>query len=68
MCSPSSHERLKRDSQWPKLPLLGVQRLGDMVLELRNCEACHSTLAVEADFATLTDEQIADLYLPKRRP
>ncbi len=33
---------------WRRLPLVGTQDAGDdELLELRNCEACSSTLAIE---------------------
>lgn len=41
------HEAAKRPSQFPKLEPVGVQRFGDVELELRNCPVCKSTLARE---------------------
>lgn len=47
------HARLKRDSVWPTLPLVGVQRLPATETEpavayaLKNCPSCLSTLAKE---------------------
>jgi hypothetical protein len=53
MC-PHDHNALKSDpAKWAALPLVGIQRLdadGDEPayrLVLKNCTACHSTLAVE---------------------
>jgi hypothetical protein len=48
-CTKSGHEELKRESQWPKLPVVGVWHLDDIALELRNCDACHSTLAKKVE-------------------
>lgn len=39
------HEALKLNGQWNSLPSIGVQDFGGTVLDLRNCPACHSTLA-----------------------
>jgi len=42
------HAALKRDPfAWALLPFVGLQRLPGMLLELRNCRHCHSTVAVE---------------------
>ena len=51
MCSPSDHIRLKRPSQFPRLPFIGVQTFpgDDRKLEMRNCPTCKSTLAVEVE-------------------
>lgn len=46
VCPSEAHARLKTDSQFPKLAYVGVQVLGDVVLELRNC-SCGSTLCRE---------------------
>lgn len=48
-CSRAEHERLKRDSQFPKLEQIGVQRFADIALELANCSKCQSTLAREVE-------------------
>jgi hypothetical protein len=47
-CSPTLHERVKRDTaEWSRLPLVGTQPTDDGPdLELRNCP-CGSTLARE---------------------
>lgn len=42
------HAALKRDPvRWAALPLVGVMDDDEEKLELRNCTACMSTLAVE---------------------
>lgn len=52
-CSPDSHTRLKRDSLWDALPLVGRQPYpADAdgpagALVLKNCPDCQSTLARE---------------------
>jgi len=46
-CTQADHERRKRESQFPKLSFVGIQDLGGVLLELRNCP-CGSTLAKEA--------------------
>lgn len=45
-CPQEVHEQRKRESQFPRLAYVGIQKLGDIELELRNCE-CGSTLARE---------------------
>ena len=39
------HDALKVGGQWNSLPSIGVQDIGGIVLDLRNCPACRSTLA-----------------------
>ena len=48
MCAVD-HEALKRDAErWQSLRFVGVQDAGDGErLELRDCGACKSTLAIE---------------------
>ncbi len=49
MCTNDDHERRKRPSQWPKMPLICVWDLEGNKLELKNCERCKSTLAVKVE-------------------
>lgn len=55
VCSSDAHDRLKRDSDaWALLPALGapMQLVPDEPpLVLKNCPACHSTLAKEIHHA-----------------
>lgn len=47
-CPQPLHEALKADPVlWAAAPFVGVQHFEDGRLELRNCAACASTLAVE---------------------
>lgn len=48
ICTTEHHEITKRDPRtWSALPFAGILNLGDgEPLELRNCPACQSTLAV----------------------
>ena len=55
-CTVESHERLKRPSQWSQLPklkpwVLSEEEGGPMKLELANCPACMSTIAVDVTVA-----------------
>lgn len=48
MTCESDHEGLKLPESWSGLAYVGVQVLGDVKLEMRNCE-CGSTLCVELE-------------------
>lgn len=37
------------ESEWPRMHECGVQRYGDMLLELRTTRCCGSTLAIEIE-------------------
>lgn len=51
-CTRASHEALKLDrARWEALRLKGVQEDPEGDLELRNCDACGSTLAIEMQVA-----------------
>lgn len=49
-CTRESHQAVRTDAAaWARVPFLGYQWTDEKILEMRTCEACDSTLAVEIE-------------------